>query len=214
MATNPFAPTRWDLVPGRTVIVHIDLQNDFLHPKGWYAAKGIDISHMRRTIEPVKTLNAAARRAGIPLVWTRHGTKNLRDGGPFMALRPFLRDGGLRQGTWGYQLLEELETNGCDDWFVEKTRLSAFYNTNLEVILRGLHADTVLITGVLTNQCVGATTKDALFRDFKPIVVEECTGTTMPHLHEPIIECIRNGWGEVRGLEEMLADIASLSKAA
>ena len=37
-----------------------------------------------------------------------------------------------------------------------------------------------------------------MFRDFKPIVVEECTGTTLPHLHEPALEMIRVGWGEVR----------------
>ena len=64
-----------------------------------------------------------------------------------------------------------------EDWIVEKTRLSAFFQTNLEQILRALGAETVLITGVLTNQCVGATCKDAMFRDFKPIVVEECVGT-------------------------------------
>ena len=40
-----------------------------------------------------------------------------------------------------------------------------------------------------------------MFRDFKPIVVEECTGTTLPHLHEPALEMIRVGWGEVRSLE-------------
>ena len=96
------------------------------------------------------------------------------------------------------------------DWFVEKTRLSAFYNTSLEVILRGLKTETVILTGVLTNQCVGATTKDAIFRDFQPVVIEECSGTTMPHLHDPIIECIRNGWGQVNSIDETLSEIAAL----
>lgn len=96
------------------------------------------------------------------------------------------------------------------DWYVEKTRLSAFYNTNLESILRALNADTVLITGVLTNQCVAATSKDAMFRDFKPIVIEQCTGTTLPHLHDPAIEMIRVGWGEVRDLESTLGEIRQL----
>jgi len=48
---DPFAAARWELVPGRTVLVLIDLQNDFLHPDGWYAQHGIDISHMRRVSE-------------------------------------------------------------------------------------------------------------------------------------------------------------------
>jgi nicotinamidase-related amidase len=124
-----------------------------------------------------------------------------------MQLRPFLRDGGLRVGTWGYEVLAAMEPQ-ADDWFVEKSRLSAFFQTNLELVLRGLAAETVLITGVLTNQCIGATCKDALFRDFKPVVVEECTGTTLPHLHDPAIEMMRVGWGQVNTLEATLAELA------
>jgi ureidoacrylate peracid hydrolase len=205
-SADPFAATRWELIPHRTVLVAIDGQNDFLHPDGWYARSGIDISHMQRVIEPTKSLVAACRRAGVPVVWTRHGTHGVEDGGPFMELRPFLHEGGLRVATWGYEILAELEPK-AEDWYVEKNRLSAFFQTNLELVLRGLGAETVLITGVLTNQCIGATTKDALFRDFKPIVVEECTGTTLPHLHAPAIEMIGVGWGQVNTLEETLTEL-------
>ena len=90
---------------------------------------------------------------------------------------------------------------------MEKTRLSAFFQTNLEQILRALGAETVLCTGVLTNQCVGATCKDALFRDFKPIVVEECVGTATPHLHDPALEMIRVGWGQVNTLSQTLDEL-------
>jgi ureidoacrylate peracid hydrolase len=205
---DPFATVSWPLVPGRTVLVNIDLQNDFLHPDGWYAKSGIDISHMQRVIEPAKELVVACRRRGVPVVWTRHGTHGIEDGGPFMELRPALREGGLRIGTWGYEILPELEPR-AEDWFVEKNRLSAFFQTNLELVLRGLGAETVLLAGVLTNQCVGATCKDALFRDFKPVVVEEATGTTLPHLHGPAIEMIRVGWGQVNTLEQTLAELAA-----
>lgn len=207
---TPYAPVRWSLVPGRTAIVVIDDQNDFLHPDGWYAQKGIDISHMRRVIEPTNALIAAAREKRIPIVWTRHGTHGEKDGGPFMQLRPFLKDGGLRVGTWGYEIVDELDVRPDEDWLVAKNRLSGFYQTNLELVLRSLNTDTVLITGVLTNQCVAATSKDATFRDFRPIVVEECTGTSMPHLHDPAIEMMRVGWAEVRSLAETLHEIREL----
>jgi nicotinamidase-related amidase len=205
---DPFEAASWPLEPGRTVLVNVDLQNDFLHPDGWYTKSNIDISHMRRVIEPVKELVSTCRAHGVPVVWTRHGTHGLEDGGPFMELRPVLRDGGLRIGTWGYEILAELEPR-AEDWFVAKSRLSSFFQTNLELVLRGLGAETVLITGVLTNQCIGATCKDALFRDFKPIVVEEATGTTLPHLHEPAIEMMRVGWGQVNTLERTLAELAA-----
>jgi nicotinamidase-related amidase len=208
-SSDPFAPATWDIVPGRTALVLVDLQNDFLHERGWYATSGVDIAHMRRVVEPTRRLVAAARTAEVPVIWTLHGFRDATDAGPFFELRPFLRDGGLRRGTWGFQVYDEL-TPDDEDWLVEKNRLSAFFNTNLELILRGLGAETVLIAGVLTNQCIAATSKDAMFRDFKPIVVKECTGTTLPHLHEPALEMVRVGWGEVRGLEATIADLLAL----
>lgn len=206
---DPFATASWGLVPGATALVVIDPQNDFLHPEGWYAQSGVDISHMQRTMEPTRQLVEAARARNVPVIWTRHGFHDERDAGVFLRLRPFLKDGGLRIGTWGYDVHDEVGARS-DDWYVEKNRLSAFYNTNLELILRALSAETVLFAGVLTNQCVAATSKDANFRDFKPIVVEEATGTTLPHLHDPAIEMISVGWGEVRSLEATLAELQEL----
>jgi nicotinamidase-related amidase len=206
----PFEAAHWDLTPLRTVLLIIDPQNDFLHPDGWYSQQGIDIAHMRRMIEPTGRLLQDVRSKNIPVIWTQHGTRGVDDGGPFMRLRPFLKDGGLRVDTWGFQILDDLQPRE-GDWYVEKSRLSAFYNTNLEGILRALDADTVLIAGVLTNQCVAASSKDAMFRDFKPIVIEQCTGTTLPYLHEPAIEMIRVGWGEVRDLDSALSEIRQLA---
>jgi len=190
----------------------IDAQNDFLHPDGWYARRGVDIGHMQASIEPTAQLVRAARARGVPVIWTRHGFRDARDAGVFMALRPFLAEGGLRQGTWGYEILDALAPHP-DDRFVEKNRLSAFYNTNLELVLRSLRAETVLFCGVLTNQCVAATSKDANFRDFKPIVVAEATGTTLPHLHAPALEMISVGWGEVRALADAVRDLGALRLA-
>ena len=190
--------------------MHIDLQNDFLHPEGAYGLNQINVEHMRRVIAPTRRLIAAARACGIPQIWTQHGTRGTVDAGPFHKLRPQLSEAGLRQGTWGYEILDEMGA-ASDDWFVEKTRLSAFFQTNLEVILRGLGAETVIFTGVLTNQCVAATSKDAMFRDFRPIVVEPCTGTTLPNLHHPALAMMRVGWAEVSDLDDMLDRVQALA---
>ena len=55
---------------------------------------------------------------------------------------------------------------------------------------------------------------DALFRDFKPVVVEECVGTTLPHLHGPAIEMISVGWGQVNALEQTLAELRTFPAVA
>lgn len=65
---QPFEVQRWNLVVGRTAVVVIDPQNDFLHADGWYAKCGVDISHMQRTIKPTMELVAAARERNIPII--------------------------------------------------------------------------------------------------------------------------------------------------
>jgi nicotinamidase-related amidase len=207
--TDPFALTRFPMPAGRTALVVIDMQNDFLHADGWYAQQGIDISHMQAAIAPTVSLVHEARARGVPVIWTRHGFRDARDAGVFGQLRPFFEKGGLRQGSWGYEILAACGP-APNDWFVEKQRLSAFFGTNLEVVLRALKAETVLFCGVLTNQCVAATSKDANFRDFAPIVVREAVGTTLPHLHEPALEMMAVGWSEVRDLEATLAELRTL----
>lgn len=209
---SAFIEPSWKLVPGKTVLINIDDQNDFLHPEGAYQQHGVDISHMQRVIGPTNRLVQACRDRDVPIIWTTHGTRSAVDGGPFYHLRPLLSSGGLRVGTWGYQLTDEMDVQE-EDWIVAKHRLSSFYETNLDSILRGLGIDTVLITGVLTNQCVGATTKDALFRDYKPIVVEECTGTAFPELHDPAIAMIRAGWGQVNTVDETITELNQFSAA-
>jgi ureidoacrylate peracid hydrolase len=168
---------------------------------------------MRRVIEPTHELVRAARAAGVPVIWTRHGFRGAEDAGPFFQLRPFLRDGGLRLDTWGFDILDDFDVRP-EDWITEKNRLSAFYETKLDLVLRAVGAQTVLISGVLTNQCVAATSKDAMFRDYRPIVVEDCTGTTLPHLHEPALEMMRVGWAEVRSLAEVVAELEAIAAPA
>ena len=100
----------WHLVPGHTVLVVIDDQNDFLHPEGWYGANGIDISHMQRVIEPTKTAErASAGAAAFRSSGRGTGRRGSRTAVRSWRCAPFLHDGGLRQDTWGYEILDELD---------------------------------------------------------------------------------------------------------
>lgn len=209
VSTVPFEAASWELIKGRTALILIDLQNDFLSPEGWYAKSGVDISHMRKVIEPTQRLIAAAREADVPVIWTLHGSRD-ETMGRFANLRPFLKEGGLRVGTWGFEASDEVDLRE-EDYIVHKQRLSGFYCTDLEVVLNAIDAQSLLISGVLTNQCVAATSKDASFRDYHPIVVEECTGTTIPHLHEPALEMMRVGWAEVRGVDASIEALKALA---
>lgn len=204
-------PTReklWTIDPKRTAHLAIDIQNDFLDDSGYYRSIGIDTSHLQRVIEPVKKLHAACSARGIPTFWTQHGVNFDYEAGLIDDIAPGVLHNALRVGTWGYEIYSEI-TLGEGDYRVPKLRLSAFFQTDLELRLRALGVDTLIVSGVLTNQCVASSVKDALFRDIKPIVVEEATGTTRPHLQEPVMEMIRFGWGQVNSLEGTLQELGA-----
>ena len=203
MSRQPYDAPDWSLVPGHTALVLIDLQNDVLSNDGWYAKSGVDISHMQRVIEPTKRMLDGARAKGVPVIWTTHGLHNEIDAGVFWDTRPFLHGGGFRVGSWGHGIYDEYEVLP-DEWLVDKRRLSAFFNTELDTILKGLAVETLIISGVLTNQCVAGTTKDAMYRDYKAIMIEDCCGTTLPELHTPTIRMCEVGWGAVWSLEQLL----------
>jgi len=212
-ATTPYTLVNWPLVPGRTALIVIDMQNDCIHPEGRYAQCGVDVAHMRRSIQPTCELVAAARSVNVSIIWVRHGFRDTREAGILGTLRAFLKEDGLRPGTWGYQIADELDARP-EDWYIDKNRLSAFYGTNLEIVLRSLSIETLLVCGVMTNQCVKATVADASYRDIKPIVVAEATGTTVPRLQGPALEMVAFGLGEVRSLEQTLKDLKGLSNQA
>lgn len=174
--------------PENCALIAIDLQNDFLKDEGWYSKEGeIDINHMKRTIEPVKKIIAFCRHMGIPIVACKHVFKDANiDGGIICKVRPLLQRGGLREGTWGGEIADEIELSLNKDWIFTKSRLSAFYNTPLELILRGLQKKTLILTGVCTNQCVESTIRDAQFRDFEVIELSDCVGTYGGYIHHPI----------------------------
>ena len=209
MSRQPYDAPDWSLVPGHTALILIDLQNDVLSDDGWYAKSGVDISHMQRVIEPTKRMLDGARAKGIPVIWTTHGLHNEIDAGVFWDTRPFLHGGGFRVGSWGHSIYDEYEVLP-DEWIVDKRRLSAFFNTELDTILKGLAVETLIISGVLTNQCVAGTTKDAMYRDYKAIMIEDCCGTTVPELHAPTIRMCEVGWGAVWSLEQLLESFRKL----
>ncbi len=80
------------------------------------------------------------------------------------------------EGTEGAEIIDELDRREYDI-VVTKKRFSAFYNTDLERILKGLNVDTLVITGVVTDICILHTAADATMRGFKVIVPENCVAT-------------------------------------
>ena len=178
----------------KTAILVIDMQNDFCHPDGWLAHIGVDISPARTPIHPLKTLLPILRQVGVPVIWLNWG--NRPDLGNISAnvLHVYNPSGlgigvgdplpsndakVLMAGSWAAAIVEELEQHR-QDIHVDKYRMSGFWDTPLDSILRNLGRTTVLFAGVNADQCVMATLQDANFLGYDCLLVKDCTATTSP----------------------------------
>ena len=189
VAGQPKAVT-FDLA--RTAVVVVDMQNDFCHPDGWLAGIGVDIGAARGPIAPLKRLLPHLREAGVPVLWVSWGTRPDR-----LNLSPALRhvydadasghglgDAGLhgkvlQAGSWSAEVVRELMPEPSDIR-VDKHRMSGFWDTPLDAILRNLGVTTLLFAGVNLDQCVLHTMADANFLGYDTLLLEDCSATTNP----------------------------------
>src|SRR5690606_4138844 len=99
-------------------------------------------------------------------------------------------------GTEGIEFIESMQP-AKDDIVVQKRRYSAFFDTDLELILRGLGVKGILICGVLTDACVLSTVVDARARDFKVWAVSDALSGTTPEKHLAALDIYEGYFADV-----------------
>jgi ureidoacrylate peracid hydrolase len=190
--------------PAFDAVLIIDMQNSFLHPDGGtYAITGAPLVRIPETIAKNRELIAAARAASIPIVFTRQTYRAGHVDAGWVSLDKF--DIGstkaLLEGTWDIEITDELDVQP-GDYIVDKPRMDAFYNTNLEVLLRGLGAHRIAIGGIVSNACVETTTRSAAMRDFDVTVFADCCSTLSETDHVAAMNSIqRFGFADVVDLD-------------
>jgi nicotinamidase-related amidase len=183
----------------------IDMQNGFCHPDGSFPKISRGLEGGADAVRNAAVAVRQARRANIPVVFTRHVYRPGRhdEGAALVRNSPELAGvAGLAVGTWDAQVCAEL---GCgpDDLVVDKVRFDAFQWTSLEPLLRGLVVTDLMICGVVTNICVETTTRSAFMRDFPVTLLEDCCAAKTRRLHELAIEVLSS---------YELAEIVSIGK--
>jgi len=159
----------------RTALVVVDMQNSFCADDGGCGKVGLPTQKLQTAVQPCVKLVAAARAAGIPVIYTRYMYRpDYADGGVLIKhLLPELADvKALQAGTWDIEIVPDL-TPQDGDFIVDKNRPSSFYATDLETILNGLDVESLVVCGVTTNCCVESTVRDASHRDYKTFVVQD-----------------------------------------
>lgn len=188
---------------GRPALLVVDMQNDFVHPDGVFAAAGLRVDDADPLVEQINRLVATMRERRDPVVWIKMIWDETADGGLLFDRSPFLAAGGLRRGTWGAELVDGLDVRP-EDRVVEKRRFSAFFDTDLESALADEGVDTVVACGVRTDFCVESTVRDAMFRDFAAIVPREAVAGYVPELHESSLRLMGTVFAWVASIDETL----------
>jgi nicotinamidase-related amidase len=185
-------PITFDL--GRSAVLVIDMQRDFCHPDGWLASIGVDVTHARAPIAPLVALLPKLRAAEVPVVWVNWGSRPDRlnlspallhvyngagEGAGLGDVLPATGAPVLQAGSWSAELVDELVAEP-GDIRVDKHRMSGFWDTPLDSILRNLRVDTLLFAGVNLDQCVLHTMADANFLGYDTLLLEDCAATTNP----------------------------------
>jgi len=185
-------PEEIEFTPEKTVFLIIDMQNDICSKGGFMDAMGKDYTRMRKPAEPIRRAAEAARKSGIRVINIGTALRPDLSDAPKVYLEQHRRShiplgakvgppgekniGVLIRGTWNAAFIDELQPQP-GDIVVEKKTYGGFQGTDLELILRKLGIDTLIFTGVGTHMCVESTLREAFMRDFRVVLLKDCTGT-------------------------------------
>jgi ureidoacrylate peracid hydrolase len=197
MATDAFSEKRMHaqplaLDPTRTAIIVVDMVNEFFEPGGKMVLDGGTTLYA-----PLNALLDAAHQAHLPVLYTNQWLRP--DDALFKKRIPH-----CLMNTWGAQLVDALH-RAPTDIVVPKRRYSAFFGTDLDLLLRERHIATVIVTGVVTNICVRSTVHDAFFLGYEVVVPVECVAATSPQAQETTLYDIDTHYGAVVQLGQVLS---------
>jgi nicotinamidase-related amidase len=173
-------------------LIIIDMQRDFLEPGGFGETLGNDVALLKAAVPPLQSLLAAARNAGMLIIHTREGHRpDLSDAPRHKVERgePSMRIGApgpmgriLIRGEPGHDIIPELYPVPGEP-VIDKPGKGAFYQTDLELMLKNREIDTLLVCGVTTEVCVNTTVREANDRGFRCIVLSDCCASYFPEFH-------------------------------
>jgi nicotinamidase-related amidase len=200
----------------KTALLVIDMENDLIKVKEEPFNGVTKMVESKGAIGNTARVIAAARQAGMPVIYTNHvHRKDNADVIPtitdlmLQGLAPPTRE-GMVEGTPGVQVVYELKPVPGDH-VIWKRRSSAFYNSDLELMLRSRGIDTIIVTGVVTDGCVANTVRGARERDLHVIVLSDCCACRMPEDDDYFISKVFPSAGRVRTSDEMVAVISGAS---
>jgi nicotinamidase-related amidase len=195
---SPFNTHTLKLDKDKAALLVIDMQRFFLDPDSpSFTCGGLAI------LPNLKKVMHAFRQAGLPVIFTRH------------VHNPDRSDAGILGWWWEGMCLEgspeseihEAISPQSHEKVIFKHRYSAFYNTGLEIILRGLKVEDIVITGVMTNMCCESTARDAYYRDYRVHFLADGTGSITEEMHTASLLNLAFGFAMVTDVDSVVSQL-------
>ncbi|MCW5234702.1 cysteine hydrolase family protein [Verminephrobacter eiseniae] len=195
LAEGEGTPVSAKIVAPKTALLIIDLQNDFLDANGAYARGGDTNPPALLLPGRVAAVARALKAAGGLVVASQFTLWPDAAGAPMVpphlkALRPYLAKGDFAPGSWGQANVDALA--GLVDVAISKVMYSAFFNTQLDWVLRRAGIDTVAVCGIVTNGGVASTVRDAQMRDYRTLVLADGCAAFGAKRHQTALADMRN----------------------
>jgi nicotinamidase-related amidase len=198
----------------QTAILAIHWQVDVVEPEG---AMGIFHEAVKRLgiVEKTAAVIAAGRKHGMPIVYInvayQPGYPELvRNNGLFNTVPKM---GCLVRGTPGAQVIPRLAPQP-GDYVLEHTRISSFFGTDLDTILRSLQMRTLICTGIATNVAVDHTIRDAVQHGYDAILLQDCCYSSVAEYHEAALKTLQVLATQVTDSQAFLATVAGAEAKA
>jgi biuret amidohydrolase len=189
VAAQPYA---YEFPAGRIALIVIDMQRDFIEEGGFGSVLGNDVRPLVRIVPTVRRLIDGFRAARLPIIHTREGHRpDLADAPPYKVERgdPAMRIGAcgpmgriLVRGEPGHDIIPELAPAPGEP-VIDKPGKGAFYETDLELILRNRRIETLIVCGVTTEVCVHTTVREANDRGFRCLVPGDACASYFDEFH-------------------------------
>jgi nicotinamidase-related amidase len=215
-------PFTYQLAPGRTALVVIDMQRDFVEPGGFGDALGNDVTLLQPAVPVVADLLALFRECGWPVVHTREGHRpDLSDLHPAKRDRgrPALRIGDpgpmgriLVRGEQGHDIVPD-NAPLPGELVIDKPGKGAFYGTDLGHQLETRSVTHLVLAGVTTEVCVQTTMREANDRGYECLLIEDATESYFPAFKQATLDMIR-AQGAIVGWTAPFSALATAIAAA
>ncbi len=194
----PINTHKWTLDCKKTALMVIDMQRFFVEP-----GSPLSLEHGNVIIPTVRRLIESFRKAGLPVIYTRH------------VHHPDGSDAGNLGWWWDGMIIEgspESEINSelaplPGEKIIFKHRYSSFHGTDLETVLRGKEIRDIVISGVMTNLCCETTAREAFMRDYRVTFLADATGAATEEMHLASLINLSFGFARIALADDILNEI-------